>query len=68
MDGWSQFASHGHVGSLSPHGGPISHVHVALHDSVEIGPVVANGISLELDGVVVLSECIVNDTEGPQRF
>lgn len=68
MDGWSQFVSHGHVGSLSPHGDPISYVHVALDDSVEIGPVVANGISFELDGIVVLSEGIVDNTERPQRF
>jgi len=67
MDGRSHVASHGHIVYRSSLDGTFFHAHVALDDSVQIGIVVANGISLELNGIVILSKGIVDKTVRIQR-
>lgn len=71
MDWGCQLVSHGNRGAIGPGPrGAFLHVDVALHDTEEVGPVVANRrFALDLNSIVVFLESVVdegNRSEAPK--
>jgi len=60
VNGGCQLASHGNVSAAGSRGAFLD-ANVPLHDTKEVGPVVANLCALDLEGVVVFLEGVVDE-------